>query len=170
LFGGEEFPMNHPWEHLPFEDSSPAVDRKAIAAASTKVKLPFPPDYVEFLLAHNGGTIGRWPRYPIEGCKRDTHGLLHVLDNVGDPERNDLVRKHKVFRRRMPTGLLPIASDPGGNQICLVCTGERAGQVVFWERAFEANTDEGEKVGWGNVYRIADSLGDFFRRLELDDE
>lgn len=163
--------MSHPWERLPFEGSSPAVDRKAIEAASKKVKLPFPPEYVEFLLGHNGGRIGhRWPRYPIEGCKRSTHGLLQVLYNIGGPEGIDLVQKHKVFRRRMPAGLLPIASDPGGNQICLVCTGERAGQVVFWERAFEANTDEGEKVGWGNVYRIADSLGDFFRGLELDDE
>ena len=62
-----------------------------------------------------GGTIGHGPRYPIEGCKRDTRVLLQVLYHVGDPERNDLVQKHKVFRRRMPAALLPIASDPGGN-------------------------------------------------------
>ena len=167
--------MGRAWDHLQFERSAPAVDRKAIEAASKKVKLPFPPEYVEFLLAHNGGAIGpdwwRYLRYPIEGCKQDTHGLLQLFYSVGNPGGNaDLVQKHKVFRRRMPPGLLPIASDPGGNQIGLVCSGGRAGQVVFWDQAFEANTDEGEKVGWGNVYRIADSLGDFFRSLEPAEE
>ncbi len=64
---------------------------------------------------------------------------------------------------------VPHGSDPGGSQVCLVCAGERVGQVVFWEMEFEANTDEGDEVGWGNVYRVADSLGDFFRSLNLDE-
>jgi len=162
--------MSQPWDRLTLQRSSPPVDRKAIEAVSKKVKLPFPPEYVEFLLAHNGGSVYPWLQFPIEGCQRDTHGLLNGFYHVGDREGNGLVQTHKVFRRRMPPGLLPIACDPGPNQICLVCTGERAGQVVFWERAFEANTDEGEKVGWGNVYRIADSLGDFFRSLEPSEE
>lgn len=162
--------MGRPWDHLEIRFSSPPLDRPAIEAASKKVKLPFPSEYVEFLLAHNGGSVMPWLRFPIEGCERDTHGLLNGFYNAGDVEGNELIQKHKVFRRRMPAGLLPIACDPGSNQICLVCTGERAGQVVFWEQAFEANTDEGEGVGWNNVYRVADSLSDFFRSLEPDEE
>lgn len=163
--------MDEPWGHLPFERSAPAVDRAAIEAAAKRIGLPFPPEYVAFLVAHNGGAAGHWPRFPIEGCKRDAHGLLQVFYHVGPgPDVNELAQKYGVFRRRVPPGLLPIASDPGGNQVCLVCAGDRTGEVVFWERAFEANTDEGEQVGWGNVYRIAGSLDDFFRSLQQDDD
>lgn len=158
--------MTQPWSHLTIKFSSPPVDRTAIEAASKRVKLPLPPEYIEFLLVHNGGTVKPWKRFPIEGCETDTHGLLNAFYNVGDPEGNELVQKYKVFRRRVPPGVLPIACDLGSNQICLVCTGERTGQVVFWDRAHEANTDEGEAAGWGNVHRIADSFGDFLRGLD----
>ena len=159
--------MDQPWDRAPLRLSSPPADRAAVEAAARAVGLPFPPEYVAFLLAHNGGSVGHWPRFPIEGCKRDTHGLLHVLYGVGRP-KTDLAQTHQIFRGRMPPELLPIGSDPGGNQVCLVCAGGRAGKVVFWERAFEADPDAGEEVGWGNVYRIADGLGDFFSRLEED--
>jgi hypothetical protein len=125
--------------------------------------------YAAFLRAHDGGAPERWLRFPIEGNKLDTYGLLNVLYAVGHPGAPDLGQRYQMFRGRMPPELLPIGSDPGGNQICLVCAGERAGQVVFWDGAFAADPDAGEEVGWGNVFRIADSLGDFFRCLEEDD-
>jgi hypothetical protein len=161
--------MSPPWEQLTLSDSGPPVDQKVIKSVSTKLGLPFPRLYIQFLLAHNGGMVE--PLYsrcfPIEGCKRDTHGLIHVFFEVGSGDAVDLAAKYKVFRRRIPAGLLPIASDPGGNLICLACKGERKGQVFFWDRAFEANTDEGEKVGWDNVFFIAASLEEFFRSLAV---
>lgn len=156
--------MTAPWDHLTFTNSSPAVDRAAIEAVATRLKLPFPDEYVAFLLAHNGGRVS--PReFPITGCRRSAGGMVGVFFNVGTGDSVDLAGEYRTFRRRIPPGLLPIASDPGGNLICLACSGERAGQVLFWEQAFEANTDEGEKVGWGNVFLIAASLADFFRVL-----
>lgn len=154
--------------------SRPAVSRQVIGAVSADLGLPFPPIYVEFLLAHNGGMVQPLRslprRFPIQGCKRDTHGLVHVFFNVGTGDVVDLAKEYETFRDRMPPGLLPIASDPGGNLICVACTGERGGQVFYWEQEFEANEDEGEKVGWDNVYFIAESLEEFFRRLEVDEE
>jgi hypothetical protein len=133
--------------------------------------LPFPPAYVEFLLAHNGGMVEPLysRRFPMQGCPRDTHGLIHVFFSVGSGDHIDLADKYETFRDRIPPGLLPIASDPGGNLICLACTGERSGQVFFWEQAFEANEDEGEEVGWDNVFFIAGSLEEFFRGLEINE-
>jgi cell wall assembly regulator SMI1 len=156
-----------PWEHLAIRNSRPAVEAEAIDAVAKKIGLPFPPEYVEFLLAHNGGSFRPWPRYAIEGCPRDSAGLLQCFFNVGTSDSVDLLGEYKTHRRRMPSGLLPIASDPGGNLICLACTGEQAGRVYFWERAHEANTDEGEVVGWTNVFKISDSFPAFLFSLRV---
>lgn len=166
--------MSSPWQHLTLSYSRPAVRREVIESVSASLGLPFPSIYVDFLLAHNGGMVQPLRslprRFPIQGCKRDTHGLVHVFFNVGSGDAVDLAEEHETFRDRVPSELLPIGSDPGGNLICLACTGQRIGQVFFWERAFEANEDEGEEVGWDNVYFIAGSLEEFFRGLEVDEE
>jgi hypothetical protein len=166
--------MSLPWEHLTLSHSRPPVSREVIKSVSASIGLPFPPLYVDFLLAHNGGMVQPLcpipRRFPIQGCKRDTHGFVHVFFNVGTGDAIDLAREYKVFRDRVPAGLLPIGSDPGGNLICLACKGKRKGQVFFWERAFEADEDEDEEVGWDNVYFISGSLEEFFRGLEVDEE
>ena len=161
--------MSLPWDHLTFFNSGPAVSRKKVDALAKRVRLPFPPAYAEFLVAHNGG-IPSPQKFPIRGCKRDTHGLIQSFFGVGGDD--DLSLNYRTFRRRIPAGLLPIATDLGGNQICLACagSGKRPGRVFFWEMAFEANTDEGEKVGWRNVYAVADTFEAFLRDLKLDPE
>jgi len=166
--------MSAPWDHLTLSNCGPAVSRDVIKLVSAKIGLPFPKLYVEFLLAHNGGRVEIMrllPRkFPVRGCKRNRYGLIHVFFNISRGDVVNLVREFKTFRSRIPPGLLPIASDQGGNLICLACKGKRKGQVFFWDQAFEANTDEGEKVGWDNVPFIAGSLEEFFRGLEPDPE
>ena len=157
--------MTTPWAHLPFKSSHPALTVEDIEAVAKKTGLPFPAEYVEFLLAHNGGSFRPWPMYRIEGCPRDENGLLQSFFNIGTRDSLDLAGQYRTHRKRVPAGLLPVASDPGGNLICLACTGEKTGQVVFWERAYEANKDEGETVSWKNVYRIAESFPAFLLSL-----
>lgn len=159
--------MSQPWDHLTIKYSGPPLTAAAIQAAEAKVRLLFPPEYVEFLLGHNGGSFRPWPSYPIEGCPRDTAGLLQCFFNIGAKESTDLVGQYQTHSQRIPPDLLPIASDPGGNLICLACKGEKAGRVFFWERAYEANTDEGEEVGWRNVFAIAESFPAFLRGLQV---
>jgi hypothetical protein len=158
-----------PWEHVPLQHSGPKLTRQAIDDAAKKLKLPFPEEYAAFLLARNGGSID-WMAYfsfPIEGCKRDTHGLLSVLYGIGPKQAgNDLANQYKTFRRRIPAGLLPVGNDLGGNLLCLACAGAKIGQVFFWEQAFEANTDEGDKVSWKNVFPVAASFNKFLLSLQ----
>jgi hypothetical protein len=158
--------VSSPWDRLTFFDSGPAVTRKAVEKVSQRLRLPFPPLYVDFLVARNGG-VAVPQKFPIRGCKRDTHGYVQVFYRV-----EELADQARTFRRRMPPGLLPIANDPGGNLICLACegSGKRPGRVFFWEMEFEADTGEGETVGWRNLYHIADNFGAFLRALEPDPE
>ncbi len=97
---------------------------------------------------------------PDRGCKRDTHWA--VARSVLRRRRTERPGPdaHEEFRGRMPAGLLPIGCDPGGNQICLVCSGKRAGGVLG--DGVRGEHGRGEKVGGGTMYRIADGLGDFF--------
>jgi hypothetical protein len=162
--------VDKPWAHLKIRNARPAVSREAVEALSRKLGLSLPAAYVEFLLASNGGSFHPWPMYPIDDCPRDASGLLHVLFNVGTGDSVDLAVQHGIHRGRMPAELLPVGSDPGGNLICLACAGERAGQVFFWERAFEADPDAGQEVGWGNVFRVAESFPAFLRGLRVEAE
>jgi hypothetical protein len=157
--------MSLPWEHLSIRNSGPPLDAEAIRAAAAQVGLPFLPEYVEFLLARNGGSFRPWPEYRIDGCPRSEGGLLHCFFKIDANARTNLVEEFRVHRGRMPAELLPVASDPGGNLICLACTGEKVGRVFFWERAYEADTDAGQEVGWGNVFPIAENFPTFLREL-----
>lgn len=60
----------------------------------------------------------------------------------------------------LPPGALPFASDWGGNFYCLMLSGSRAGQVVWWDHEREAGDD--------SVEPVATSLADFYTRLVPD--
>src|SRR4051794_6283497 len=103
--------MNQPGDHLTIKFSGPPLSAAAIQTAEAKVRLPFPPEYIEFLLAHNGGSFRPWPSYPIKGCPRDAAGLLQCFFNIGAKESTDLIGQYRSHHKRMPPELLPIASD-----------------------------------------------------------
>jgi len=45
----------------------------------------------------------------------------------------DLEEQFETYRGRIPSGVLPIADDPGGNQTCLDVAGAFPGTVWFWD-------------------------------------
>lgn len=69
-----------------------------------------------------------------------------------------------------PKNLLPIADDPGGNQICISLADKTFGQVYFWAH------DEGEPVDpdqadqHPSVYYLAPDFVGFTQNLEDDTE
>ena len=68
-----------------------------------------------------------------------------------------------VDQVRMPEELVPIAHDPGGNQICIAVAGPKTGAVYFWDHEEEADDDE--TPGYDNVYLIANSFNEFLNSL-----
>lgn len=69
-----------------------------------------------------------------------------------------------TYRGRIPDGVLPIADDAGGNQVCLAVAGEFPGSVWFWDheqRWFTSNLQEAAEE--------LDAAGLNTRRLSVHD-
>lgn len=132
------------------------TDEAAIAAFEASRGFPLPSDYREFLLTTNGGKPepGAFQLALRSGPYTDSvvhwfHALGHDLESTADE-----------MARRVPPELLPIASDPGGNLVCLGVAGDARGKVYFWDHEHERYP-----TGWSNVDLVADSFNAFLRGL-----
>lgn len=124
--------------------------------------LDLPNDYRSFLLSTNGG----YPvpnGFAIPDNPVDEHGLVHYFLCIDNDDVYNLMDWAERYKDRIPEGLVPIATDPGGNLICLSATGASSGNVFFWEHEREA--DEGQAPRQDNVYLVADSFQRFIDNL-----
>jgi SMI1 / KNR4 family (SUKH-1) len=80
------------------------------------------------------------------------------LDNGGKEDQLD--RVYELVGDVLPAEALPFAEDWGGNLYCLMLSGPRAGQVVFWDH----ERDEGDH--W--VEPVAGSIEAFYAGLVPD--
>jgi hypothetical protein len=85
---------------------------------------------------------------------------LEVSDREG-LNLEDLFTFFKVDRNWLPTNLIPIAKDHGGNLICLPTAGKDAGSVYLWdhEKAGERALDDPND--YLNLSLLARSFEDF---------
>lgn len=118
-----------------------------------------PDEYRDFLLAHNGG-------YPDPDVFTLPAGRREMVDRfLGiSPGRSDDLRRYRiVYGGRLPSELLPVAHDSGGNLICLSILGEHRGMVFFWDHENEAK--EGETPSYVNVDFVARGFAEFVKML-----
>jgi cell wall assembly regulator SMI1 len=109
-----------------------------------------PDDYRAFLLENNGGTPSPCDFTIGEG------DISHVNDMYGlhdGPTHARLDHIRRVYRGRIPGHLLPIADDPGGNEICIGLSDSQRGRVYFWDHET------------GTMEEIAPSFRDFMDGL-----
>lgn len=98
----------------------------------------FPDDYRRFLLKYNGGKPVK-DRIQWTGRSGKLTGTLIDWFLTGNADRiKGLELYFHRYRGRMPSNLIPVAFDPGGNIICLACSGEDQGSVYFWDHESEA--------------------------------
>lgn len=86
--------------------------------------ITLPQQYVDFLLQYNGG-------YPKESTFKISNGEGESLVNKFY-HLNDLGRGFEILEGEIPAEFLPIANDPGGNEILLRVSGEYVEKVYFW--------------------------------------
>lgn len=137
-------------------EQGPPLDEKKIAAAEKKMGIKLPEDYRQFLLKNNGGRPDP-ANFPIRGLENNPFGGIHFFGGIGDNiESVNIDWSYKIFRGRIPKNLLPIASDPMGNLICLSLGVEDQGTVYYWD-----HDDEHSSPTYRNVYFIASSFPPF---------
>ena len=165
-------------------DSGPPITREDIHAFERRLNAKFPGTYKRFLLQHNGGR----PEPPY--FKREVLSRFYSL-NAGKATC-DLLAHYKLLRKDLPTGLIPIAGDKFGNQICLALTGRERGKLYFWDHegaseyvdmavkypqiVFNEGDDEPSPPaswpGYPDLTLIADSFAEFldsFHEPDLDE-
>lgn len=115
-------------------------------------KLPI--DYREYLTRHNGQSF-KYRSFFVPACQAEVN--LDVL--LGVEVDNNLLDSWKQFGQSIPSYLLAIGFDPGGNVILLKLT---TGEVFYWdsELFFDQSSEE------LNTYFVAPSFSDFVNGLQ----
>lgn len=136
------------------------------------IGLKFPKLYVDFLLQHNGGkctpNIFTFKEHG-ENTQSDVHWFLGIHDGTL-ANLKDFCESYKIYEKRMPSHILPIAHDSGGNVICISCGQKDNGQIFFWDHENEVDYSESDDSDYSNLYFIADDLKQFLDELKEEDD
>jgi cell wall assembly regulator SMI1 len=134
-----------------------------IKPLQAEIGLDLPDDYRAFLLRHNGGR----PKpsgfsFVRRGCEEAAMvGDFYAIQE-GSPV--DLLKKLRTFGSRIPPAFLPVACDPGGDQILLGLMGEQRGKVYYW--IHDLDEDAEDETDPRNLGLIAGSFQEFLEALD----
>lgn len=90
------------------------ITREEVIELEKKLEVKFPDDYILQLLENNGG-IPEPNCLDFHGKKGKTFGTLLRVDEVGNVNVNKI---YEGTRDILPTTIIPIAIDGGGNYYC----------------------------------------------------
>lgn len=131
-----------------------------------------PEEYKLHLLKYNGGMC----EPNVFSFKEDgemtsscLHWFLAIYNGEGDNLRES-IETFKLDEKRMPQHIIPIAHDPGGNQICISCDGQDKGAIYFWDHENEVDYSVSDDNDYSNLYFIASSFNEFLESLTADEE
>lgn len=97
-----------------------------------RIGRPLPDSYRDYLRQHDGGQL------------QDNSEAVNEIFGVGPeaPEWASMWQKLDVYDDRVPTWLLPVASDAAGNLFAVSLRDSDRGSVWFWDHEWEADEDE----------------------------
>lgn len=132
------------------------LSEQDIVSLELKIGRLLPPEYKEFLFRNNGGRPV--PMYfPIIGLFNNPVGQVLDFFGIDDPVESCRVDwNFAVYGDRVPNGMLPIATDGGGNLICISLDTKNLGAVYFWD-----HNQEMSMSSTNGLYEIAPNLRGF---------
>lgn len=148
------------------------VSENALSELEKHIGSTLPADYQEFLTDFSGVCLLTSPAFTFqEGSNPNSKDSIEQFYGVlPDTPYWDLATVYDDYRRRIPSDLLPIGEDPGGNIVCLGIKGERRGKVFFWDHEREemppVPTPEDWEPGDSNLSFVAASFEAFFFSLQ----
>lgn len=119
-----------------------------------------PPDFREFLLRINGGRPDP-AGFSFQAGPRADESDVDWFFALGQGSPYEILHSLEVYRDRIPMGLLPIASDPGGNLLLLSLRRDDFGSVFFWDHEEESPPNP----TMSNAYLVASSFSAFIADL-----
>jgi len=144
-----------------------AVTYLQIKVIEEKIRLRLPDQYKDHLLKFNGGQC-----QPNVFTYRESdvveESMIDWFLAIYDGEDDNFIEyyiTYKVEQNRMPSYIIPIAHDPGGNLICISCREEDNGAIYFWDHENEVDYSVSDDSDMSNLYFIAKSLSEFLDNL-----
>ncbi|WP_170229771.1 SMI1/KNR4 family protein [Polyangium fumosum] len=142
-----------------------ATSREEIAMFEARKNVRLPVEYKDFLLKSNGGmpTPDGFEIPGFHGQASTVNAFYGIHDG---PKTKRLDWACEVHRERIPADLIPIAYDAFGNEVCIGWKGKRRGKIYFWDHEDELDEQGLSRQDYGNVYLVANSLGEFLDSLK----
>ena len=154
-----------------YENNAPA-DLDEIAQVEEQIGANLPKEYRAFLEHYNGGypepdRFRFHAKYMGNSFENHPFGERAILDRflgVYIGEFDNLKTYLKVYKGRIPSNMIPVAHDPGGNLVCLAIKGDDYGKVFYWRH--DEEVEDGEIPDYKNIYYIADNFEQFTSSFE----
>lgn len=154
------------------------IDADEIKEIERRLGVSLPSSYRQLLASFGGAsfreTIMFEPKVRLpDSVSPENHAMISVFYGGRSDAPRDLLSALDRYRDRMPEGLLPIASDGGGNQIAMGVGGTHDGQIFYWDHNREWDEDDyveddlpvPSDLKWQNLTLIADTFDQFVERL-----
>lgn len=125
------------------------------------IEARLPEDYRAFLLEHNGGETD--PNIFFISEEQGSDILDRLLALIKEPEHSSLYWSYDCYLGRMPSNIIPIGDDPGGNNVCISVSGADYGSIYFWDH--DGEPEEDEQPYYENLYLMAASFSEFLNNL-----
>jgi hypothetical protein len=127
-----------------------------------KVGFTIPSDYRNFLLEKNGGI----PNKTIISVPNIGEKVVQSFYALTNPVSTfTLSHLAKVYKNRLPSGMLPIADDPAGNIfITELIAGKDFGKIYFLDHEQEADVER--QPYFKNIHWITNNFNDFLLNLK----
>jgi hypothetical protein len=135
----------------------------------------FPSDYRDFLLKHNGGMPVNNRFISKYFGPQNTFVVRRILpladkEKVGFENLESVLTTLTVEQRRIPAGMVPIASDGFGNLFLIAVSHADTGKIFFWDHEREADPDDDEVLAHPprNLSLVADTFTEFLVSLKSE--
>ena len=134
-----------------------------ITNTEESIGAPLPSEYRSFLLRNNGGRP-KPPGFSFTRHGRVEPGMVGDFYAIHDGAAVNLLKTLQTFRSRIPPGFLPIADDPGGNQLLIGLGGDHQGKVYYWIHDMDDEIEDETDVR--NLGLIENSFQEFLNSLD----
>ena len=112
------------------EETGESLTDEQLERFEGTLRAVLPGPYRRFLLKSNGG-VPCPDTIDVEGAPGSPTDV-QVFFGIGRPVKSsDLDWNKRTFADRLPSELLPIACDSGGNLFCITLAGDAAGHVIY---------------------------------------
>ncbi len=146
--------------------SKKKLDQASLLALEHKLGIALPEDYRDFILQYNGGQPKScvFSYKGVDGFK--SQSVINWFHAIYDGEENNFESTYLFYAEngRIPPNIAPIASDPGGNMICISISGNDRGMVYFWDHELESSYS-----GVKNLALLSNSFSNFLTLLQPEE-